>query len=282
MRPARLHAFPAVPVPPAKHPIAAATDQYRANRTPGHCIHDPRMPRQDSITCPPGRVALQASHLPHEQLLVVSAPSARGEPLPITAPGHVVHFALMSWELLEQSPVRGVPHRDDAIITGTGKPRPVWTPGHPAGRGWLFAGDPLAGAGGHLPHLYLLPIVSTSQPLSVRTPRDAIEGGVGVVGVPHHVHAGSCGRVPYLDGIIQSTTRQPPPIGTPFHPKHEVAMALEQSGWCQVLHIPDGHQAIRATAGELSASGTPGEVIERDRVALQDLLTLSPFRFPHP
>src|SRR5258708_18263553 len=149
VRLARLHAFPAVPVPPAEHPIAAATDQYRASRTPGHCIHDPRMPRQDSITCPPGRVAIQASHIPHEQLLVVSlplAPSARGEPLPITAPGHVVHFALMSSELLEEHAVRGVPHRHDTIITGTGQERPIRTPGHPAGRGRLVAGNPLAGA----------------------------------------------------------------------------------------------------------------------------------------
>src|SRR5947209_242908 len=146
---ARLHTFSAVPVPPAEHPIAAATDQYRASRTPGHCIHDPRMPRQDPITCPPGRVALQASHIPHEQLLAVSpplAPSARGEPLPVT------------------------------------------------------------------------------------TPRYAIEGSVGIVGFPHHPYTGSCGRVPYPDGIIPSTTRQPPPIGTPSYSKREEVMGMEQSG----------------------------------------------------
>src|SRR5260370_42698288 len=89
VRLARLHALSALDIPPAQHSVAATADQHRAGRTPGHCIHDPRMPRQDPY-------ALQASHIPHEQLLVVSAPSARAQPLPITAPAHVVHFALMS------------------------------------------------------------------------------------------------------------------------------------------------------------------------------------------
>ena len=59
-------------------------------------------------------------------------------------------------------------------------------------------------------------------------------------------------------------------------------MALKQSGWCQVLHVPDGHKAIRATTGELCPISVPGHVIERDRVALDDLLTLSTFRVPQP
>src|SRR2546423_393461 len=104
----------------------------------------------------------------------------------------------------------------------TDRQRPTWPTAHSAGRGWLFAGDPSTGAGGDLPRLDLLPIVATRQKLAVRTPRTAIEGGVGVVGVPDHAHTASGGRLPNLDGIIPSTTRQPPPIGPPLHPKHQV------------------------------------------------------------
>src|SRR5258708_12921140 len=144
----------------------------------------------------------------------------------------------MPREVIEHSPVRGVPHHDDAIITGTGKPRSVWTPGHSADRGRLFAGDPLAGAGGHFPYLDLLPIVATRQKLAVRTPRNAIEGGVRVVGIPHHAHAGSCGRIPDLDSIIPSTTRPPPPTRPPSHPKHGPPMPLAQPPPSRPLHPP--------------------------------------------
>src|SRR2546425_3660416 len=152
------------------------------------------MPRQDSHVLP-------AVHIPHEQLSAVSAPSARGEPLPITAPGHVVHFALMSWELLEQSPVRGVPHRDDAIITGTDQQRPVWTPGHPAGRGWLFEGDPLAGARGHPPPPYLPPVVFPNPPPSVPTPPRPQKRRGGGVGGPPPLPPRSLGAAPHLGCI---------------------------------------------------------------------------------
>src|SRR5579864_4126376 len=51
-------------------------------------------------------------------------------------------------------------------------------------------------------------------------------------------------------------------------------MAAQSPGRRQALHIPDGHQQIRADTGELAASGTPGDVVEQDRVALHDLQTL--------
>ena len=35
-----------------------------------------------------------------------------------------------------------------------------------------------------------------------------------------------------------------PILRVPHTEPHEVAMALEQSGWCRVLHVPDRHQAI--------------------------------------
>src|SRR5258708_5569021 len=47
-------------------------------------------------------------------------------------------------------------------------------------------------------------------------------------------------------------------------------MAAQQPGWGQALHLPDGHQRIRACTGELSTIRTPGDLVERDRVALHD------------
>src|SRR5712692_8867282 len=59
-------------------------------------------------------------------------------------------------------------------------------------------------------------------------------------------------------------------------------MAAQQPGWGQALHLPDGHQRIRACTGELSTIRTPGDVVERDRVALHDVYTLPPLHLPHP
>ncbi len=59
-------------------------------------------------------------------------------------------------------------------------------------------------------------------------------------------------------------------------------MATQQPGWRQALHIPDGHQCIRACTGELGAIRTPGDVVERDGVALHDVYTLPPLHVPHP
>ena len=59
-------------------------------------------------------------------------------------------------------------------------------------------------------------------------------------------------------------------------------MAAQHSGRRQALHIPAGHQRIRACTGELCAIGTPGHVVERDRVALHDTRTLPMLHVPHP
>src|SRR2546429_6906123 len=85
----------------------------------------------------------------------------------------------MSSELLEEHAVRGVPHRHDTIITGTGQERPIRTPGHPAGRGRLFAGNPLAGTRGHLPPPNPPSQASTGPPPSLSTPPPSTEGTVG-------------------------------------------------------------------------------------------------------
>src|SRR5258708_5569019 len=59
-------------------------------------------------------------------------------------------------------------------------------------------------------------------------------------------------------------------------------MAAQQPGWGQALHLPDGHQRMRACTGELSTIRSPGDVVERDRVALHDVYTLPPLHLPHP
>src|SRR6266849_1667738 len=125
-------------------------------------------------------------------------------------------------------------------------------------------------------------IARTGQKLSIRTPRHAIEAGVDVVGVPQELHSGSRGRVLHPDGIVLSATGQKPPIGTPRHPMHDPAMAAQQPGWRRALHIPESHQCIRARTGEPGASGTPGHVVERDRVALHDVYTLPTLHVPQP
>ena len=126
-------------------------------------------------------------------------------------------------------------------------------------------------------------IAPTGQELPIWTPRHAVEEGVGVVGILQDLHTGPRGRVPEPDGIVPPTTGQEPPIRTPRHPtKHSPAMAAQHPGWHLVGYIPDGHQRIRACTGELRAIGTPGNVVERDRVALDDAHALSALDVPHP
>src|SRR5713101_3601691 len=109
---------------------------------------------------------------------------------------------------------------------------------------WNCCSSVPSGAGGHLPHVQSLLIARTGQKLPIRTPRHAIEEGVDVVRVPQNLPSFSRGRIPQPDSIVQPATGQKPPIRTPRHPKHEGAMAAQQPGWGQALHLPDGHQRI--------------------------------------
>src|SRR5258708_6357711 len=141
---------------------------------------------------------------------------------------------------------------------------------------------PPAGACGHLPHLHPLLIAPSGQKLSIRTPRHAIEDGVDVVRVPQELHTGSRARVPQPDGTVPPATGQEPTIRTPCHPIDAPAMAAQYPERRPVGYRPDGHQPIRARAGELRASGTPGHIVERDRIARHDLHTLPTLHVPHP
>src|SRR5260370_26796449 len=125
-------------------------------------------------------------------------------------------------------------------------------------------------------------IARTGELCAIRTPGYAIEKSVDMVSVPQALPSLSRGRVPQPDGIVQPATGQQSPIGTPRHPKHQGAMAAQQPGWRQAVHPPDRHQHIRASTGELRAIRTPGDLVERDRVALQNVDTLPTLHFPHP
>src|SRR2546425_1379354 len=72
------HALPAVHLPPAQPAVAASTDKPLPTGSPGHGRDYPRMPHKGAIPCPPGRVALPALHLPHEELPALSAAATRG------------------------------------------------------------------------------------------------------------------------------------------------------------------------------------------------------------
>src|SRR5207244_6742680 len=109
----------------------------------------------------------------------------------------------------------GLPQNDAAIIAATGQLLPIWTPRHPADRGWLLMAHPQADARAHVPHVYLLLIAASSQQLSIGTPLDAEEGGVEVIRVMQGLYTSFCGRVPHLDGIVQPAAGKPPPIRTP-------------------------------------------------------------------
>src|SRR5206468_550324 len=61
MRLSHHHTLPTLHVPPAKHPVAASTDQQISQLTPIQGKHTPAMPTQ-------GLQALPAVGIPHEQL----------------------------------------------------------------------------------------------------------------------------------------------------------------------------------------------------------------------
>src|SRR5205807_4395898 len=153
------HALPAVHLPPAQPAVAASTDKPLPTRSPGHGRDYPRMPHQGTIPCPPGRVALPALHLPHEELPALSLPLAaatRGQPRSIGAPGHARDDSMMPRQPEQLRPIRCVPHIHVAIITPTDQPRPVRTPGHATDPGRELTAQPALGARRHIPHQHAL------------------------------------------------------------------------------------------------------------------------------
>src|SRR2546421_3690515 len=274
------HAHPAVHLPPAQPAVAASTDQQLPTRSPGHGRDYPRMPHKGAIACPPGRVALPALHLPHEELPALAATAPRGQPRTIGAPGHTRDDPVMPRQPQQLRPIRCVPHIHVAIITPADQPRPVRTPGHATDPGRELTAHPTPRALRPVPHQHALQNSSAGQALPVRTPGHPIEEGVGAVEVPENLDTGPCGWLPEPDSIIPPGTCQPAPIGTPPHAGRGPAMAAQQFEWRPTLHLPDSHHGIRAATSQLGAVWTPGHVGEGGRVALEDPRALRTFDIP--
>src|SRR5260370_17103305 len=86
------------------------------------------MPHKGSITCPPGRVALPALLIPHQQLPSAFDAASTGQPAPIWAPGHARDYPLMSRQPLQQCAVGGIPQIHVTIIASADQARAGWTP----------------------------------------------------------------------------------------------------------------------------------------------------------
>src|SRR5215831_14759119 len=89
------------------------------------------------------------------------------------------------------------------------------------------------------------------------------------------------GRVPHLDGIVQSAAGKPP-IRTPRNSIGYPTMATQQPGRSPAITLPNGHEGIGARTGEPAPIRVPGYVIEGDRVALHYPCTLTALYIPHP
>src|SRR5947209_5477739 len=247
-----LYTLPALDLPPAHPPVTASTDKPLPARSPGHGRDYPRMPHQGAIACPPGRVALPALHLPHEELPALSLPLAaatRGQPRSIGAEGHARDDSMMPRQPQQLRPIRCVPHIHVAIITPADQPRPVRTPGHATDPGRELAAQPALGARRHIPHQDALQNSSAGQALPVRTPGHPIEEGVGVVEVPENLDTGPGGWLPEPDSIIPPGTGQPTPIGTPPHAGHGPAMPAPHFECRPTARLPEAHRGIRAATG---------------------------------
>ncbi len=175
------------------------------------------MPRQGAITCLPGRVALPAVGIPHEELPALSATTTGGQPHPIGAPGHAGDGSMMPQQPQQLRAIRGVPQVDVAIIAPADYPRAIGAPGHATDPGRVRLPDPTAASCCHIPHLQSMLRGSAGQQLPVWTPRHAIEEGVSRVGVPNDLDTGARGRVPEPDGTLPPATGEPAAIRTPSH-----------------------------------------------------------------
>ena len=92
MRLSHHQTLPMLHVPPAKHPVAASTDQQISELTPIHGKHTPGMPTQ-------GLQALPAVRIPHEQL--PSTAATTGQAGAIGAPHHARDQAIVPLQPLK-------------------------------------------------------------------------------------------------------------------------------------------------------------------------------------
>src|SRR6266700_1062562 len=174
MRFSHPHALPALHLPPAHHSVTASTEHQLSTGSPAQRRNHPGMARQGAIACPPGRVALPAVGIPHEELPTVPAAASRAQPGAIEAPGHARDSALMSRQPLVQGATPGVPHIHVAIIAPADQARAIPAPGHATDPGHLRTTHPPWVMLGHAPHQHALQKGSAGQKLSIGTPGHAV------------------------------------------------------------------------------------------------------------
>src|SRR5258708_29562393 len=136
---ARLHAPPALDIPPAEHAVAATADQHRAGRTPCERIYDLAQLAQ-------GVQALSTMYIPDEELSTASTSATTGQARTIRAPCHAHDHATMPLQAGLLRSVGGLPPDDATIVAATGHVRPRRTPRYTTDRGWLPTANPPAGA----------------------------------------------------------------------------------------------------------------------------------------
>src|SRR5258707_205303 len=142
--------------------------------------------------------------------------------------------------------------------------------------------DPAAGTRCRIPHLHSTQISPPGQQTSTWPPGPALEDGVGSVRIPKQLQTSTRGRIPEPDGIVPPTAGQQSPVRTPRDPMHDPTMSTQHFGRHPADCVPHGHQRMRSPTDQLSATRTPVDVIEGDRITPYDAHTLSTFHVPSP
>src|SRR6266852_32395 len=145
--------------------------------------------------------------------------------------------------------------------------------------------DPAAGSRRCIPYLHSTQIAPAGQQTAIWTPVHALEDGVGSVRIPKQLQTSTRGRIPQPDGIVPPTAGQQLPVRTPRDPMHGPTMSTQHFGRHPASspdRVPHGHQRICSPTDQLRATRTPVDVIEGDRIALDDAHALSAFHVPHP
>src|SRR6266852_5360629 len=117
VRMARLHALPALEIPPAEHTVTAPADQHRAGRTPRQRMHDlaqfaQRVQELSTVG--------SAAGIPDEEFSTASTSATTGQARPIRAPCHAHDHTTMPLQAGRLFAVGGLPQDNAAIVAATG------------------------------------------------------------------------------------------------------------------------------------------------------------------
>src|SRR6266567_2865326 len=229
MRFSHPHALPALHLPPAHHSVTASTEHQLSTGSPAQRRDHPGMARQGAIACPPGRVALPAVGIPHEELPTVPAAASRAQPGAIPAPGHATdpgHLRTTHppWVMLGH-----VPHQHALQKGSAGQKLSIGTPGHAGedGLGVVEVPQDLdtdAGSGVPQPDGIIPP--GTCESAAIGTPRDAVY----VPAMPaQHPGRRRTGHIPEGYQGIQACTSKLGAVRTPVQVEEGGRVALHDA-----------------------------------------------------